>query len=101
MNDGSGFCGGSFFRRSGAFLLLTDLVEAECQSGDRSQEGAENLGNRGVLAGQFAEALKLLDRQDGPSTKPPLIFRTFLFFLANSQTIRAGAMGSPVVVARK
>ena len=35
-----------------------------------------------------------------PSTIPPLIARVFsLFFLANSQTIRAGAMGSPVVEA--
>ncbi len=76
---------GSFFRGSGAFLLLADLVEAECQSGDRSQEGAENLGDESVLAGKLAEALKLLDRQDGAFNEAALDFQTFLFFLANSQ----------------
>ena len=84
MNDGSGFCG-SFFRGSGAFLLLTDLVEAECQSGDRSQEGAENLGDESVLAGKLAEALKLLDRQDGafneaPQRKVTVFAAAFLLF---------------------
>ena len=80
MNDGSGFCG-SFFRRSGAFLLLTDLVEAECQSGDRGQEGAENLGDESVLAGKLAEALKLLDRQDGAFNEAALDFQNVLVLL--------------------
>ena len=80
MNDGSGFCG-SFFRGSGAFLLLTDLVEAECQSGDRGQEGAENLGDESVLAGKLAEALKLLDRQDGAFNEAALDFQNVLVLL--------------------
>ena len=49
------FCGGF---RSGTFLLDADLIQNECQGRDRSQESAENLSNKGVLAGQFTEALK-------------------------------------------
>ena len=55
------FCGGF---RSGTFLLDADLIQNECQGRDRSQESAENLSNKGVLAGQFTEALKLLDAHD-------------------------------------
>ena len=98
MNDGSGFCG-SFFRGSGAFLLLADLVEAECQSGDRSQEGAENLGDESVLAGKLAEALKLLDRQDGAFNEAALDFQNVLVLLGKLADDTRGAMGSPVVEA--
>ena len=93
-----GFCFGSL---SGVGILLDpDLIQHESQAGDRCQEGTQDGCHQSVLAGQLTEAIELVGGQDRAFHTPPLMVRVFsLFFLANSQTIRAGAMGSPVVEA--
>src|SRR5699024_5814598 len=48
---------GGLFGGGSATLGLADLVEHDGQAGDGSQESTQNLGNQGVLAGQFAEGL--------------------------------------------
>ena len=62
MIDGLSLCG-SFFRRSAA-LLLQDLVQNNCQRGDRSEERAEDLRNECVLGRQLAEGHEFFHRQN-------------------------------------
>lgn len=62
MIDGLSLCG-SFFRRSAA-LLLQNLVQDNCQRGDGREERAENLCNKCVLGGQFAEGHEFFNRQN-------------------------------------
>lgn len=57
--DGLGFTGASS-AGAGAFLLNPDLVQNKSQAGNGSQEGTQNLGNEGVLAGQLTEGVQLL-----------------------------------------
>ena len=58
-----GFC--SFFCSSGAFLLLTDLVDNDSQGSNGCKESAENLSNEAVLGRKLTEALQLINTQDG------------------------------------
>ena len=56
------FC--SFCCGSAAILLLPDLIQNKSKAGDRSQESTEHLGNKSILAGQFAETVKLVCGQN-------------------------------------
>ena len=55
---------GGLFGSGGAALGLADLIQNHGQAGDGGQEGTQDLGNEGILAGQFAESLQLVHRQD-------------------------------------
>lgn len=82
-----------------AALLLEDLIENDRERRDGSEERAKNLRDECVLGGQFAEGHEFCNGQNLAFYHAALILMTFLFFFANSQMTRAGAIGSSVVYA--
>ena len=77
--------------------MFQNLIQDNSEGRNGSEERAENLRNERVLGRQLAEGHELVNRQNLTFNHAAMILTTFLFFLANSQMTRAGAMGSSVV----